>query len=80
MAEAEGKKEPKAKKKKKRPVKKWKRVVLSLCKWLAIPVSCLLAVSIGMVIGYVYLGKRPLDEVYEVETWRHIYDLVFSQT
>lgn len=67
-------------KKAKVQLKKWKRVLFLTCKWLGIPFLCVVGLGAGMVIGYVYLGKRPMNEVYEFDTWRHIYDLVFSQT
>ncbi|WP_028550981.1 DNA-directed RNA polymerase subunit beta [Paenibacillus sp. UNC451MF] len=81
MTEVESKKESKNKEKKRiKSSKKWKRVVFSIGKWLSIPFLCVVALSIGLVLGYVYVGKRPMDEVYEIDTWRHLYDLVFSQT
>lgn len=81
MTEAATKKESKEKSKKRpKSPKKWKRVVFVLTKWLSIPVLCVVALAVGLVLGYVYIGKRPMDEVYEVDTWRHLYDLVFSQT
>ncbi|MFE5324137.1 DNA-directed RNA polymerase subunit beta [Paenibacillus sp. NPDC056579] len=83
MTETEGKKAVKSeskpsKKKKAASRPKWKRVVFSISRWLAIPLLCVVALCTGLVLGYVYLGKRPLEEVYELDTWRHIYDLVFS--
>lgn len=56
----------------------WKKVVFSICKWSAIPLMCVIALCIGLVLGYVYLGDRPVEEVYKLDTWRHIYDLIFS--
>ncbi|MFH5187593.1 DNA-directed RNA polymerase subunit beta [Paenibacillus sp. TAB 01] len=76
---AENEEEKKTKKAEVRP-KRWKRSLFLACKWLGIPFLCVVGLGAGMVIGYVYLGKRPMDEVYEFDTWRHIYDLVFSQT
>ncbi|MDO3412105.1 DNA-directed RNA polymerase subunit beta [Saccharibacillus sp. CPCC 101409] len=32
----------------------------------------------GMVFGYVYVGKQPLEEAFRPETWRHVFDLVFA--
>lgn len=81
MTEAASKKETKDKAKKRpKSSKKWMRVTFLIGKWLSIPVLCVVALSVGLVLGYVYLGKRPMDDVYEVDTWRHLYDLVFSQT
>lgn len=70
--------------KKKRKIRalppKLKRSFKVALKWGGIPLLCVVGLGAGMIIGYVYLGKRPMNEVYEVSTWRHIYDLVFSQT
>ncbi|OXM86384.1 DNA-directed RNA polymerase subunit beta [Paenibacillus rigui] len=68
------------KQKKKVSSPKWKRRLFLTWKWLGIPFLCVIGLGAGMVIGYVYLGKRPMEEVYEFDTWRHIYDLVFSET
>ncbi|MDF2958991.1 MAG: hypothetical protein K0S39_726 [Paenibacillus sp.] len=67
------------KKAKAQPSKR-KRTIWLVVQWVGIPVLSLAALAVGLVIGYVYLGKRPMEEVYEVETWRHIYDLVFAET
>ncbi|QHW35164.1 DNA-directed RNA polymerase subunit beta [Paenibacillus rhizovicinus] len=43
-----------------------------------VPILCVLAVIGGMYIGYAVLGKRPGAEIFEVETWKHMYDLIFA--
>ncbi|MBB6732305.1 DNA-directed RNA polymerase subunit beta [Cohnella sp. CBP 2801] len=47
-------------------------------KVLIIPVLCIVAVFVGMAIGYVVLGKRELADVFDLNTWKHMYDLVFA--
>ncbi|NOU95063.1 DNA-directed RNA polymerase subunit beta [Paenibacillus sp. LMG 31456] len=59
--------------------KKRRRTIWLVTQWVGIPVLSIAALAVGLVIGYVYLGKRPLEDVYEIETWRHLYDLVFAQ-
>ncbi|GAA4874027.1 hypothetical protein GCM10023310_62130 [Paenibacillus vulneris] len=81
MTEAVPKKASKDKgQKRPKSPKKWKRVTFLIAKWLSIPFLCMVALAIGLVLGYVYIGKRPMSEVYEIDTWRHLYDLVFSET
>ncbi|AOZ93215.1 DNA-directed RNA polymerase subunit beta [Paenibacillus crassostreae] len=43
-----------------------------------IPIFLLIALISGMVVGYVILGKRSIEEVFLWETWKHVYDLVFA--
>nr|WP_273386757.1 DNA-directed RNA polymerase subunit beta [Cohnella zeiphila] len=45
---------------------------------MIIPVLCIVAVFVGMAIGYVVLGKRELADVFDLNTWKHMYDLVFA--
>ncbi|WP_412761072.1 DNA-directed RNA polymerase subunit beta [Paenibacillus validus] len=35
---------------------------------------------IGLSIGYVYIGKQPMSEVFDLATWRHLFDLIFAST
>jgi hypothetical protein len=37
-----------------------------------------IAIVAGLVVGYVGLGHRGLTEVFELKTWKHVYDLVFG--
>ncbi len=43
-----------------------------------VPILCVLALLCGMYIGYAKLGHRPGEEVFDVATWKHMYDLVFA--
>ncbi|RXZ83454.1 DNA-directed RNA polymerase subunit beta [Paenibacillaceae bacterium] len=75
---AKGKTKSKAKARKKRP---W---IVRLIFWLMIksiaPILLILALAGGLYLGYVILGKGSMDDVFEIETWRHMYDLIFSDT
>jgi hypothetical protein len=73
-------KETEEKKVKPKPVKKRGRTIWLIAQWVGIPVLTVAALAAGLVIGYVYIGKLPMEDVYELETWRHIYDLVFAET
>lgn len=68
-------------KKKATPRKKlprWARITLTVVKIAIVPVLTLIALYAGLTIGYVYLGGQPMDEVWKLDTWKHVYDLVFS--
>ncbi|SDX27693.1 DNA-directed RNA polymerase subunit beta [Paenibacillus sp. CF384] len=43
-----------------------------------VPILCIAAVLGGMYMGYSIIGKRPGDEVFDIATWKHMYDLVFA--
>lgn len=45
---------------------------------LIIPLLLVIALAGGMVTGYVVLGKQELAEVLDLNTWKHIVDLVFA--
>ncbi len=56
------------------------QVIWTSIKVLIIPVLCVVALIVGMAIGYVVLGKRELADVFDIQTWRHMYDLVFAES
>jgi hypothetical protein len=56
----------------------WLRVALGTAKWLGLPLLCLFALFGGLVVGYVYLGDQPPEDVWKPGTWKHVFDLVFS--
>lgn len=68
-------KKPKKKAKKKKPKLIWR-----VLRFFLVPFLCLSALFGGLVIGYVYLGEQPLSDVWNIETWKHVFDLVFANT
>jgi hypothetical protein len=54
------------------------RIVWMSVKLLIIPVLCILALILGLAVGYAVLGGRPVSEVFDWNTWKHMYDLVFG--
>lgn len=56
----------------------WAAITLRVLKALIIPLLCLAALFIGLAVGYVYLGGRPVDDIWQWTTWKHVFDLVFS--
>src|SRR5262249_11518169 len=54
------------------------RALLWTLRAFVVPVLCVAAIIGGMYAGYAILGKRPGIEVFDIETWKHMYDLVFA--
>ncbi|OXS55940.1 hypothetical protein B1A99_22220 [Cohnella sp. CIP 111063] len=55
------------------------RVVWMSVKLLIIPVLCVAALIVGLAIGFSVLGDKPMSEVFDMKTWKHMYDLVFAE-
>jgi hypothetical protein len=51
---------------------------LSNLKFLRVPLLCLLVLLIGLWIGYSKIGGQPVSEIFQMKTWKHLYDLVFA--
>jgi hypothetical protein len=67
--------------KKKKPKKKlWIRIILKTLRWLLVPTLCLIALFVGLVIGYVRIGGQPYSDIFDMATWKHLYELVYSNT
>ncbi|GFR39411.1 hypothetical protein PRECH8_27070 [Insulibacter thermoxylanivorax] len=60
------------------PKRKRGKTTLRVVKYAGIPLLFLICLYIGLYIGYVKLGKQPASEIWEWKTWRHIYDLIFT--
>jgi hypothetical protein len=55
------------------------RIIWMSIKILVIPVLCIAALIVGLAVGYVVLGNKPLSDVFDSGTWKHMYDLVFAE-
>ncbi|WP_256759167.1 DNA-directed RNA polymerase subunit beta [Cohnella sp. WQ 127256] len=55
------------------------QIIWMSIKLLIIPVLCIIALIVGLAIGYVILGDKPLSDVFDFNTWKHMYDLVFAE-
>lgn len=75
--QASGKKPKKKSRKPTRPT--WVTVILTTIKILYIPLLLFLAVVVGLWVGYVKLGKQPSEEIFKLETWKHLFDLIFAE-
>ncbi|CAM3459917.1 DNA-directed RNA polymerase subunit beta [Marinicrinis lubricantis] len=45
---------------------------------LIVPVLCIAALGAGMYAGYVVIGGGDASDVWKLDTWRHVFDLVFK--
>lgn len=75
----------KAAKAPKQPVKKkssfrrfWKHYGWPVLRHLIVPVVCILVLFAGMAAGYVIIGDKPMSDVWEWDTWMHMFDLIFA--
>jgi len=59
---------------------KSKTWIRSLSKLLFVPLLLFFSLVAGLMIGYGFLGKQPITEVFNVNTYKHMYDLIFSGT
>ncbi|MFB6364620.1 DNA-directed RNA polymerase subunit beta [Paenibacillus elgii] len=60
--------------------KRWKKAVFAFLKWTWIPFTGIVALLVGLAIGYVYIGKQDFQEIFNLNTWRHAFDLIFADT
>ncbi|WP_409343752.1 DNA-directed RNA polymerase subunit beta [Paenibacillus sp. MBLB4367] len=55
-------------------------ITLRILRHLLIPILCCIALLAGLSIGYVKLGGQPFADVWKLDTWKHLIDLVFANT
>ncbi|GIQ70879.1 DNA-directed RNA polymerase subunit beta [Xylanibacillus composti] len=67
---------PKAKASKQPP---WLRITLRILRYLIVPVACVIALYVGLYVGYVTLGDQSAGDIWKPETWKHVFDLVFAK-
>jgi hypothetical protein len=56
------------------------RILWMTVKLLIVPVLCVVALVFGLAVGYAVLGGKPVSEVLDWNTWKHMYDLVFADS
>lgn len=59
----------------KRSGKPW---MVTVAKLLLIPFLLFASLAVGLTIGYSVMGKQPVSEVFSIETYKHMYDLIFT--
>lgn len=57
----------------------WLRITLRSLRILIVPIACVIALYIGLYVGYVTLGDQSADDIWKPETWKHVFDLVFAE-
>jgi hypothetical protein len=57
----------------------WLRIILSILRFLLVPGLCIIALVVGLTIGYATLGGGEASAVFELKTWKHLYNLVFAE-
>ncbi|NBI30586.1 DNA-directed RNA polymerase subunit beta [Chengkuizengella marina] len=67
-----------AKKKKKASSTKPANSTLKILRFFLVPVLCIIALYVGVLIGYVALGGESASDVLNVQTWKHLIDLIFA--
>jgi len=77
---ANGEKPPAKGGKAKRNRPTWERVAIGIVKYASIPVIICAAIIVGLYIGYVKLGDQPSADIFRIETWKHIFDLIFANS
>lgn len=69
----------KGKKKGKRSkLPRWARITLRILRLLLVPILCVAALIGGLILGYVYIGDQEMSEVWKIDTWKHVFDLMFG--
>jgi hypothetical protein len=71
----ESRKPNKANKAKARP---WLTGIWTVLRFLLIPFLCVAAVAIGLYAGYSVIGDGQGADVWKLETWKHLIDLIFA--
>lgn len=66
-----------AKQKPKQTGKPWGNVFLRI---LFVPFLLFVSLVIGLMIGYSVIGDLPVSQVFDLGTYKHMYDLIFTGT
>ncbi len=65
------------KQKSKQTGKPWVNV---LARIMLVPFLLFISLVIGLMIGYSVIGDLPVSQVFDLETYKHMYDLIFAGT
>lgn len=50
-----------------------------LTKLAVYPSLLVLSLIVGLYVGYSIIGDGPGHEVFNISTWKHMYDLIFAE-
>jgi hypothetical protein len=73
-------KAPKSQKKAGGVLPTWLVIILRVLRFFLVPALLVAALFIGLAIGYSTIGGESASDVFKIETWKHLYDLVFEGT
>ncbi|WNC14503.1 DNA-directed RNA polymerase subunit beta [Brevibacillus brevis] len=51
-----------------------------MIKVLMVPLLLFFSLVIGLMIGYGVVGHKPTAEVFDLNTYKHMWDLLFAET
>jgi cell division protein FtsL len=54
------------------------KVLFFTAKWMFIIFCLVISVIFGLVVGYSVIGEGNTTDVFDVQTWKHVFDLVFK--
>lgn len=63
--------EDRVKDEKKEQIRKWVKIL-----WL--PVSLVVSLYVGFVVGHTIIGDQPAGDIFNIDMWVHIYQLMFG--
>ena len=58
----------------------WLRAALKVLRTLLVPILCVIALYIGLYVGYAVFGNEAPADIWKFETWKHLYDLIFADS
>lgn len=61
-------------------VRSGNRWPIVLAKVMLIPFLLFFSLVVGLMIGYGVIGGKPMSEVFDLGTYKHMYDLLFADT
>lgn len=64
--------------KRKQKLPLWARILLRTLRFMIVPALCVGALIAGLIVGYVYIGGQEMNEVWKIQTWKHVFDLIFA--
>lgn len=66
--------------KQKERVRSGKSWPIVLAKIVMVPILLFFSLVIGLMIGYGVVGHKPASEVFDLGTFKHMYELLFAGT
>jgi hypothetical protein len=58
----------------------WLRILFWVFRKSLAPIIMIVMLLAGLYIGYVIVGGQPKEDVFELSTWKHMWDLIFADS